>query len=92
MNEVSVQNKLKSYPIPIPKSKSIDFENYKIRICKNTTNDQDTNAYLRNGMLNYNSAFHENCIQDITLNLFDPNKCSPPNSWNSRLRARILNM
>ena len=91
MNEVSVQNKLKSYPIPIPNSNSVGVETRKTRICKNT-HDHDTNAYLRNGMLNHNSAFQENCIQDITLNLFDPNKCSPPNSWNRRLRARILYM
>ena len=91
MNEVSVQNKLKSYPIPIPKSNTIGVENCKTCICKNT-HDNDTNAYLQHGMPNHNRAFQENCIQDITLNLFDPNKCSPPNSWNSRLRARILNM
>lgn len=91
MNEVSIQNKLKSYPIPIPQSKSIGVENCKTSICKNA-HGKDTNAYRSNGALNHNSTFQENCIQDITLNLFDPNKCSPPNSWNSRLRARILNM
>ena len=28
---------------------------------------------------------------ELKLNCFDPNKCSPPNSWNSRLMIRLGN-
>ena len=33
-----------------------------------------------------------NNTQEIKINLFDPDKYSPPSSWKNRLSLRILNM
>lgn len=35
------------------------------------------------------SNHYSNEIYDLKLNIFDPNKSSPPNSWNSRLLNRL---
>lgn len=43
-------------------------------------------------LLNIKNAIVNSNVQDIKLNLVDPNNCSPPNSWNSRLLTRMLNM
>lgn len=38
------------------------------------------------------NKIYEKYTREIKLNLIDPNKSSPPNSWNSRLLMRVLNM
>ena len=86
MNKLLVQNRDKSCPIQIPKSKDCLVKHY--NDIYNTV-EYNINTIIK---VNVNNSLTEKCIKDITLNLFDPNKCSPPNSWNNRLRTRILNM
>ncbi len=88
MNKLLVQNRDKSCPIQIPKSKGCLVKHY--NDIYNTV--EYNNNTIININVNVNNSSTEKCIKDITLNLFDPNKCSPPNSWNNRLRTRILNM
>ena len=38
-----------------------------------------------------NNNNNNNDEYSLKLNIFDPNKCSPPSSWNKRLIVRINN-
>jgi len=80
----------KSQPIMIPK-KNVKLPVTSVTSVTSITSKSYENNYMRHASLTPTIKIRicVSCENHLTTNLFDPSKTSPPNSWNSRLMARI---
>lgn len=63
----------------------------KIQVNNNTVNC--VNKYSKTNPINIPTKLNKKIdIQEVKINLFDPDKFSPPSSWKNRLSLRVLNM